>query len=280
MWQVLEPVHAVTYFSAECAEGYRTLGLKGFWMGYFASRSAPFGEASPELVNATFFNFRPSMVERALPDAWALASPAAVLDARREGSVDTLGMLFGVGSSSSERAELAEAVDLAEQAVDACEVAGRPLFAALTALERPEDLLGRLWHAATLLREHRGDGHVVANVAAGLDGLQANITFVATGAVPRDRLQAARGWTDDEWHAAEARLTERGWMVAGSLTTTGRAGRQQVEDLTDELAASPWAELGPDDTTRLHELVMPLARRIVDGGGIPFPNPIGVPPPA
>ena len=279
-WHVLEPVHAVTYFSAECAEQYRTLGLKGFWMGYFASRSAPFGEASPELVNATFFNFRPSMVERALPDAWAHASPAAVIDARREGSMATLSTLLGDLSSSTERAELAEAADLAERAVDACAVAGRPLFAALSALDRPEDPLGRLWHAATLLREHRGDGHVVANVAAGLDGLQANATFVATGAVPRERLQAARGWTDEEWNVAEARLTVRGWLEAGSLTTAGRAGRQQIEDLTDELAAAPWAELGPEVTARLHELVLPLARRIVDGGGIPFPNPIGVPPPA
>lgn len=276
-WQVLEPVHAVAYFSAECANRYRALGLKGFWMGYFASRSAPFGEASPELVNATFFNFRPSMAERALPDAWALASPAAVLDARRDGSVASLGSLLGDTVSSR---ELAEAADLAERAVAACAIAGRPLFAALTALDRPEDPLGRLWHAATLLREHRGDGHVVANVAAGLDGLQAHVTVVASGAVPRERLQLARGWTDEEWADAEARLTERGWLADGALTDAGRSGRQQVEDLTDELAAAPWGELGPDDTARLHELVLPLARRIVDGGGLPFPNPIGVPPPS
>ncbi len=42
-----------------------------------------------------------------------------------------------------------------------------------------------LWHAATVLREHRGDGHVAALVAAGLDGRQALVTMAATGAVPR-----------------------------------------------------------------------------------------------
>ena len=276
LWRVLEPVHAVTYFSQDCAERYAGLGLKGFWMGYFASRSAPFGEASAELATATFFNFRPSMAERALPDAWTLASPAAVLDARREGSLATLRAVLGVDADT---AEVSEAADLAEQAVDACPVVGRALFGALSALDRPTDPLGRLWHAATLLREHRGDGHVIASVAAGVGGLDAHVTFAATGAVPRERLQAARGWTDDEWDAAECGLEERGWLSAGTLTGEGRDGRQRIEDLTDALAAAPWAELGQATSARLHDLLLPLALAIVDTGTIPYPNPIGVPTP-
>ncbi len=276
LWTVLEPVHAVTYFSQECAERYTALGLKGFWMGYFASRSAPFGEASAELATATFFNFRPSMAERALPDAWTFASPGAVLEARLDGSLATLRSSLG---AAGEAAGVEEAAGLAERAVDACPLVGRPLFAALLALDRPADPLGRLWHAATLLREHRGDGHVVASVAAGLDGLDAHVTFSATGAVPRERLQAARGWTDEEWDAAERGLEARGWLADGALTEVGRAGRQQVEDLTDALAASPWAALGPVATDRLHDLVSPLAATIAASGAIPYPNPIGVPPP-
>lgn len=277
LWTVLEPIHAVTYFSEECAERYRSLGLKGFWMGYFASRSAPFGEASAALATATFANFRPSMAERALPDAWARCSPAAVLAARLDGSVATLRTLVG---GAADGPDLAGAADLAERAVDACPLDGRALFAALTALDRPTDPLGRLWHAATLLREHRGDGHVAALVAAGLSGLDAHVTVVASGAVPRDRLQGARGWTDDEWAAAEAGLRARGWLDAdGSLTEVGRAGRREVEDRTDRLAAVPWRVLGQDDAERLHALVRPVARAIVDGGAIPYPNPIGVPAP-
>ncbi len=273
LWTVLEPVHAVTYFSEDCAERYRALGLKGFWMGYFASRSAPFGAATPELVTATFFNFRPSMVHRALPDAWAAAAPGAVLAARREGSVATLRAVLGEAATGD---DVAEAATLAEQAVDACALVGRPLFAALLALDRPTDPLDRLWHAATLLREHRGDGHVVASVAAGLDGLDAHITFAASGAVPRERLQPARGWTDEEWDAAAAGLARRGWLADGALTDAGRAGRQAIEDLTDDLAADPWEALGPRATGRLHELVLPLARAIVAAGAIPLPNPIGM----
>lgn len=173
---------------------------------------------------------------------------------------------------------MAEAATLAERAAAAAPIVGRPLFAALTALPRPTEPLERLWHAATLLREHRGDGHVAASITAGLDGLDAHVTFAATGAIGRERLQGARGWTDDEWDAAVAGLAARGWLdVDGALTAIGVAGRQEVEDRTDELAAAPWAELGGADTARLHELLLPLARAVAASGAIPFPNPIGVP---
>lgn len=276
LWLLFEPIHAVTYFAAECEERYRALGLKGFWMGYFASRSAPFGRCSPELANATFFNFRPSMAERALPDAWSLASPEAVLDARLDGSVAALRGALG---SLAGGPDVAEAADLAEAAAAAARSssAGRPLFAALSALPRPTEPLARLWHAATLLREHRGDGHVVASVAAGLDGLGAHVTFAATGAVPRARLQGARGWTDEEWEVAESRLAADGWLLDGRLTELGTQRRSDVEATTDWLAASPWATLGPEATMRLAELLRPLARQVADTGAVPFPNPIGVP---
>ncbi|QXC59515.1 hypothetical protein KSP35_14080 [Aquihabitans sp. G128] len=278
LWTVYEPIHAVTYFSEACAERYRALGLQGFWMGYFASRSAPFGAASPQLATATFFNFRPSMAERALPDAWDRTTPAAVLAARLDGSVATLRAALG---ATADGPDVAEAAELAEQAVAACSVEGRALFAALTAVDRPADPLGRLWHAATLLREHRGDGHVAASVAAGLSGLDAHVTFAATDAVPRERLQGARGWTDDEWAAATAGLVERGWLDGeGALTAAGRAGRQEVEDRTGALAAAPWRSLGVEATERLHAGLLPLAQAIVASGAIPFPNPIGVPLPA
>lgn len=278
LWQRFEPIHAVTYFSTECDERYRTLGLKGFWMGYFASRSAPFGRCSPELANATFFNFRPSMAERALPDAWSFASPDEVLSARLEGSVVTLRVALG---DLADGPEVDEAADLAEAAARSARSlsGGRPLFAALSALPWPADPLARLWHAATLLREHRGDGHVAANVAAGLDGLGAHVTFVATGAIPRARLQGARGWTDEEWSVAERLLTASGWLQDGRLTDEGERRRAAVEATTDDLAAPPWVAVGHDAARRLADLLEPLAGRVARAGAVPFPNPIGVPPP-
>jgi len=277
MWPAFETYHAHIYFVPEAAEAYRQLGLKGGWMGYFASRSAPLGAASPELVTAVFFNFHPAMVARALPDAWGLASPEDILAARLGTADVALRRLIPdhIGSPAE-----AEAAALAREAAEWPALSGRPLFAALRSRPWPEEPHLALWHACTLLREHRGDGHVAALTAAGLDGCEAHVTVTATGAVPRDTLQSNRKWSDEEWAAAEERLRERGWLDGdGNLTDAGRAGRAEVEARTDELAEEPWRALGPERTERLLELLTPMARAINDAGGVPVPNPVGVPAP-
>lgn len=275
MWPAFETYHAQIYFVPEAAEAYRRLGLKGGWMGYFASRAAALGAASAELVTAVFFNFHPAMVARALPDAWALASPEDVVAARLETADEALRRLIPdhVGSPAE-----AEAAALAREAAEAPALSGRPLFAALRSLPWPAQPHLALWHACTLLREHRGDGHVASLTAAGLDGCEAHVTLTATGSVPRDTLQSNRKWTDEDWAAAEERLRERGWLdAAGNLTEAGRAGRTEVEARTDALAEEPWRALGPERSERLLELLTPMARAINDAGGVPVPNPVGVP---
>ena len=286
LWPVYETYHAVTYFAPESAQAYRDLGLKGGWMGYFASRSAPMGPVPAGLVTAVFFNFHPSMVARALPDAWGLASPEATLTARL-GAVDAaLRRLLPewAGPDAPRAADTAEAARLARLAAEAAPLSGRPLYGALRSQPWPEEDHLVLWHAATLLREHRGDGHVVALTAEGLDGCEAHVTLAATGKVPRETLQANRKWSDEEWEAAEAGLVGRGWLEAVSgaspvLTEEGRAARQRIEDRTDALAAESWRVLGPERTDRLDELMRPMARAVVERGGVPVPNPVGVSPP-
>jgi hypothetical protein len=275
MWPAFETYHAHIYFVPEAAEAYRRLGLKGGWMGYFASRSAPLGPASAELVTAVFFNFHPAMVARALPDAWALASPEDVIAARLQTADVALRRLIPdhIGTPAE-----AEAATLAREAVETPALAGRPLFAALRSLPWPDEPHLVLWHACTLLREHRGDGHVASLTAAGLDGCEAHVTLTATGNVPRETLQSNRKWSDEDWAAAEERLKARGWLdAAGNLTDAGRTGRAEVEARTDELAEQPWQVLGAERTERLGELLTPMARAINDAGGVPVPNPVGVP---
>ena len=277
MWPVFETYHAVTYFAPESAEGYRNLGLKGGWMGYFASRAAPMGPVPPEVVTAVFFNFHPAMVARAIPDAWALADPADVLAVRLR-AVD--GALRRLLPDHVEAPETVEAAGLAREASLAGHITGRPLYGGLRSLPWPEEPHLALWHAATLLREHRGDGHVASLLAEGLDGVEAHVTAAAAGQIPREMLQVNRKWDDDEWLAAEERLRARGWLnLQGGLTEEGRAGRQRIEDRTDELASEPWRFLGLEGTARLAELWPPMARAIVDGGGVPIPSPIGAPAP-
>lgn len=277
LWPAYETIHATVYFAPEAPEAYRTLGLKGGWMGYFATRSAAMGAAPPGLVTAVFYNFHPAMVARALPDAWDLARPDEILAARLGVADAALRRLL---AEHVEGPAVAEAAALAREAAEAPAMAGRPLYGALRSLPWPDVAHLALWHAATLLREHRGDGHVAALTAAGLDGCEAHVALVATGRVERSTVQDNRKWSDEEWAAAQDRLQQRGWLDgAGDLTETGRAGQQAVEDRTDALAEAPWAHLGPERTARLLELLTPLARTVAERGGVPVPNPVGVPAP-
>ena len=281
-WHLAEPLHAVVYFAPEIPEADAALGLRGFWMSYFAGRAAPMGPVTAPVVTATFYNFAPRLVERAIPDAWSLADPAVVLDTRLAAVERVLGRLLGDGADGP---ELIEAAGVARLAALACPVEGRPLAAAWAGvLDQADDLPPSvaLWLALTVLREHRGDGHVAALVTEGVGGCEAHVLLAATGAVTRERQQGARAWTDDEWEAATDRLVERGWLAAdrSSLSPAGIDGRARVEDTTDRLALAPWLTVGADAGARFDELLRPLCEDVVAAGEISFPNPIGLPPPA
>ncbi|MGZ6888158.1 MAG: SCO6745 family protein [Acidimicrobiia bacterium] len=265
-WRTVEPIHGMIYFSPEAAAAYEQLGLTGR-MGYFASRAAPIGAVSAELVIATFFNFRPALVRASIPEAWDHASPAEILAARVASADAALRRSIpdAIGS-----ADMRQAADLARRAaLRACDhLEGRPLFAGHAALPWPDESHLVLWHAQSLLREFRGDGHIAALLAAGLSGLEAAITHVATGDVPGAVMTATRAWPDDEWNAAIDDLRSRGLVEPGDLVLTdaGRAQRQWIEDTTDRAAVVAYEPLGDDGCARLRTLVRPWSRAIVDGG--------------
>ncbi len=275
MWEAVEPLHAVVYFAPEPAEAAKAIGLRGWWMGYFAGRVAPLGPVEASAVTAMLYGFAPGMVARALPDAWSRADPQAVLSTRIEAA----------GRALRERVDGAEPAvrELAEllvEATDACTFDARPLAAAWAALPPREDPFEKAWLAATVLREHRGDGHVLAGVTAGLSGLDATLTLVATGAVPREAIQPNRGWTDDDWDESVLRLQAAGLLDdGGQLTEAGRALRRTIEDATDRLAAAPVERLGPARAERVIDVAAPISRRLIDDGLVPVPNPIGAPRP-
>lgn len=274
MWQLLEPLHAVVYFAPETRDAYARAGLKGGWMGYFASRAAALGAAPPELVIATFYNFHPSMVRRAIPDAWTFSSPERVLEARASVADAALQRLLSVVDEET----VNEVARLARRAAEACDPVGRPLHAAHAALAWPEPAHLQLWHAATLLREHRGDGHVALLVAEGIDGCEAHVLLVAAGSSTAEIQRQYRNWSEEEWAAAEQRLSARGLLdSAGGLTEEGRRVRDGIERRTDELALAPYAALGEKDALRLEELLRSIGDAL-SGSTIPYPNPMGLPP--
>jgi hypothetical protein len=263
MWRTLEPYHGLIYFAPEATAAYEALGVTGF-DGYFASRAAAMGAVPAEVVIATFFNFNPEIVHHAIPAAWDAATPAQLVDARR-GAADVA--LRRATSSDLDTPDVIRAAELARIAAGACTSAGRPLYAAHAGLDWPEPTHLALWHAITLLREFRGDGHLAALVDAGLDGIDALVVHAASGEVPRAALQTSRGWHDDAWHAAVDRLAGRGLVDAdGAFTDAGAALRQHIEDRTDALAMAPWQALGEDGCDELRALVRPLSKAIVASG--------------
>jgi DNA-binding MarR family transcriptional regulator len=274
LWRHAEPVHAVTYFSAEPLSALRSAGYKGFWMGYFAGRAAPLGPASPELVRALFHNFSADHVARSLPDAWAFAPPAAALAARVDGSVAAL--LRMLGERLDERA-VGRAAELALRAAESAPVEGRALFAANRALPAPTEPLARLWHAATLLREHRGDGHVAALTAAGIGGREAHVLHALSSGTPASVYAAARHLDAEEWSALIDGLARRGLAdPAAGLTEAGRELKERVEQQTDDLAASALAVLADEEVAELIALLRPVSAAVVASGDIPRKSPMGL----
>jgi hypothetical protein len=275
MWERYEPVHDLVYFAPEARRAADALGMRGYWMGYFALRSAPLGAVSPAVVTSSFYVFHPARVARALPDAWGYAAPAEVLAARRQAMDAALTGLFGpevVGSTG-----FTEAADLAWEAAAGADTAGRVLAAANQVLDRPERPTARLWQALTTLREHRGDGHVAVLVGQGLGPVDAMVLKAAAGESDALFLRETRKWEQADWAAAEARLRERGRIAEdGSLTPAGAALRAEVEALTDAAAEGPWAALGADRTARLAELLEPLTRTVEGAGLLPPGNPVGL----
>src|SRR5947208_10422548 len=203
-----ESLHAFAYFVPEVDAALTGAGLRPGRMPYFAGRSAAMGAVGPEVVAATFYNFNPGVVARVIPRAWTLATPEQVLEARLAGVDKALTRLLGDHVKSD---EVAEAAELAREASEGCTGEGRPLYAAHAGLAWPGEPHLVLWHAVTLLREYRGDGHVAALLHAGVPGLDALIEHTATGrGFTVAAAKATRGWSDEEWAAAEARLRAAG----------------------------------------------------------------------
>jgi len=267
-WRTVEPLHGIVYFAPEGDAAFAKVGLDAGRMGYFASRSAPMGAVAADVVIATFFNFNPDVVRRVIPRAWTLASPAAVTHARLAAADAVMRRALG---KAVESAEVDEAATLARRAAEAaCEhPQGRPLFAGHASLPWPEPSHLVLWHAQTLLREFRGDGHVAALCIEELEGIDALVIHAATGEIPAEVLQQTRGWPDGTWATAIDRMRARGFVEPDEplrLTEAGQTHRQWVEDRTDALAVRAYEPLGEEGCARLRALVRPLSRAVVDSG--------------
>jgi hypothetical protein len=272
LYDRFEPVHAVTYFAPEARAALDNLGYRGFWMGYFAARSAPLGQVAPEVVTAVFYNFAPARVAKALPAAWEIAGPQVALQAREDSAVAAL-RRYGLTDDENVRT----AAQLAGSAARQASVDGRPLFAANLALPWPTDPVAALWHATTLLREYRGDGHVAVLAAAGVSGRESNVLHCAAGVVPQDYIKRTRHYDDAEWRACEHSLAGRGLLEGdGSLTPAGRDLKNHIEDTTDALALRAFDGLDDAELEALFRALTPIARTVIAAGDMPAVTPMSL----
>lgn len=273
-WRTVEPLHGMIYFAPEAAGRYAALGLEGR-SGYFASRSAAMGPVGAEVVVATFYNFQPGLVRRAMAGVWETAAPDRVLAARLEAADAALRRGLGAAAGSEATGRAAGLARIAAEAAGE-RPEGRPLFAGHAELPWPDEDHLILWHAQTLLREYRGDGHIAALCCAGLGGAEALVVHAASGDVPAGVLRATREWPDAEWEEAVEAVRSRGWLADGdelTLSAAGLAQRQEIEDLTDRLSVHPYAVLGEQRCAELRAAARPLSQAVVAAGMLGFARP-------
>ncbi|MBT2386789.1 hypothetical protein [Streptomyces sp. ISL-11] len=266
---VINPLHSTLFFSPDYREELSRIGLKDWSAAYFATRAAALGRVGAGTVTATFFNFKHDLVARHIPRAWDIASPQEVLDARLRAADATLRRLLGAEAVVSP--EMAEAAGLALRAAEACARPARPLYAAHADLPVPEAPHLAFWHASTLLREHRGDGHLMALTQAGLDPVEAIVSHQASGrGFTTKWLMATRGWDEEELDAGKRRLRERGLLDAeGELTEAGTELRKELENETDRLDTAPYEHLGAAGVARLTELATGFTTAALEAGAYP-----------
>jgi hypothetical protein len=264
---LVEPLAANVYFAPEARAAYQALGVEGFAPGYFASRGGCLGDVPGEVVAAAFGVFKPALVKESVDAARRTADAAAMVAAREQGAVASLTRIFG------DDAAIADAVPRATELLRRAAAAappgeGRALFSGLTALGYPGTPIGELWRASDLVREHRGDSHIIAWVGHGLDPIQANISTELWWRLPIRSYVRTRGWTEDEIDNAIERLRDRGLVDGEAFTDSGEQLRADIELCTDR-QERPIVEALGDDAEELLGLLTPMADAVIAAKGYP-----------
>jgi hypothetical protein len=258
MHELVSPIHELAYFADEVDEALMALGLRNTWDAYFAGRAAPLGLVPAEVVHAIFYNFAPGEVARHIPHVWKLTTPQAALAAREQGCAAGLRRVLG---DLADDPSIARAADLATKAAYSPSTIGRPLYAGLRALPAPTEPVARLWHAATLLREHRGDGHIAALVTESIGGTEAHVLHALWEGMPAEKFGRIHHLPAAQLTAVIDGMRSRGLVdTDGRFTDMGRATKARIEDLTDTLAAPAYEILTPAEQDQLLTDLAPIAQ--------------------
>jgi hypothetical protein len=274
----LEPVIGQVYFARECHDAYAALGFDnspGEFNGvagpdgpaYFTSRGSLLGQVPGEVVAAAFGVFRRDVVIPAVTKGWTLTDAATIRQARDDGALAHLRRQLGDSPEGLERAST-----LLERAAGAVRTEGRALTAGLTSMAVPDDRFGPVFRSGDILREYRGDSHIVAWVNAGLTAIEIGLLTELYWGLPLRSYSRTRGWSDDQYDEAEALLASKGLIADGGFTDAGRSLREQVEIDTDRQMDPVLDALG-DDVESLIEVLSAWGATIRAGKGYPASGP-------
>src|SRR3954470_1083272 len=265
MFELVEPIGVIPYSADEPNEAMFALGFTNYWDTYFAGRAAPLGIVPAEVVDALFYNFAPGEVARHIPKVWDTTTPEAAIAARQTGCVNALRHILGDDVNTP---AFSRAADLLLRAATSAPIEGRPMYAALRALPVPDEVVARFFHAASLLREHRGDGHITALMTEGVGGLEAHVLHALDMGMPAEKFGRVHHLPRGQLAAVIDGMRDRKLIGDdGWLSEPGRAVKQRVEALTDDLAAKPYESLGPDELAELMAALEPLAKLLLDAQG-------------
>ena len=261
MFDLVEPIGVIPYSTDEPNESMFALGFTDYWDTYFAGRAAPLGSSAPaEVVHALFYNFAPGEAARHIPRVWSTTTPEAAIAARQEGCVNALRRILG---DLVDAPDFTRAVELLTTAATSAPLEGRPMYAALRALPLPEETLARLFHAASLLREHRGDGHIAALMAEDIGGLEAHVLLAVDLGMPARTFGRIHHLPATLLADLVDGMKRRGLIEDEStFTPAGRLAKDRIEALTDELAAAPYEVLEPGELDELMAALEPVAQRL------------------
>lgn len=266
MFELLEPICLVTFVADESNEEQAALGHRTYWDGYFAGRAAPLGRVPAQVVHAAFYNFADGEAARHIPSAWETIPPEASLAARERGSTASLRRILGEELAGSPG--LVRAADLTTKAATSAPTAGRVMYAGMRTVAVPGDPVARLWHSATMLREHRGDGHIAALLGAGIGGTESHVLSALDMDIhPAESFGRIHHLPKERLAEVMAGLRQRGLVDAeGRFTDAGRETKRRIEALTDDLAAPPYEALSPAELDELITGLEPITARLVATG--------------
>ena len=233
----IEPIAMHSVWSRATNERLAGLGLD-FLSSYVWGRAAALGEPDPGVVVSAFAVFEPSMIVATYEQGRAACPRDQLLAVRAEATIGSL-------RAALTDAEVTAAADELAAAVSVADGTGRPLFSGLARQPWPDDPVGRLWRACELAREHRGDSHVAACIAAGLGPIAMNVLTELWIGIPLGVYTATRGWSPSQIDAEVQRLRETGLIDGDQLSPAGQARRDELEATTDAMEQPIVDALGP-----------------------------------